>query len=218
MKKLLLSLVFLFSISFISAQDADEAAKLAINTMKENCLVVRLESHHRKISELTRLASKGDLSDKTRAALSEKLKRMMQERDAKNLLWMQYFNQHFNFSKVLFTYDTTSVELLKTQSGKNSFLNDSLKIEPSIRLESGTFTAARFGATDTQEGTGVDALIFQNSDFEDLQKPFPYYVKLTYLGYYFNKLLAKELAEPRNTERVVKKANERLREFYKKVN
>lgn len=216
MKKLIAVLI-LGSLPFLIFCQNEKAGTSPIEVLKNGCLVVRLESKHRKLKEISRLVEEGDLSDKTRATLSEKLGKMKSERDEKNKLWMEHFGKHFNFSKVLFTYDTTSMQVLKNQGGKGSFLNAQLEIDPQANLGNSDFVLARFGTTDSQEGTGLSAMIFQNADFKDLTKPFPYYVKLTSFGYYFNKILAKNIAEPRMTEKVVKKANAKLKDYYLKV-
>ena len=208
-KGLLISLAVLVSIS-ISAQSGQ-----AIQDLKEGVLVVRLTSDYKKVKELNRLIDEGNISSYAKGNAEDRIRKIQSERNAENRLWMQGFEEHYGFSEILFAFDTLRRKALSLD-GKNCFLNDNLEIDPSLSLNGRPFLMLYFGNINSETGTGASAVIFRNSDFEELSKPFPYYVKMTNFMYFFNKVMRTSSAEVRNMERIVKKMNRNLERFYEK--
>ncbi|MEZ4949067.1 MAG: hypothetical protein R2784_06720 [Saprospiraceae bacterium] len=123
----------------------------------------------------------------------------------------------FNFCKVLFTYDTTSRASLLQNDGRNCFLNDMLEIDPNKSLQGRSFVQTYFGNTAAFGGSGVDAILFKNSDFKNLLPPFPFYVKVNRFGYYFKMLFDKKNAEDYNIQAIAQSMNDKFTDYYSDV-
>ncbi len=185
----------------------------AIRDLKDGILIVRLTSEFKKIKELNRILEEGDISAQTRASLPNKIQKIIEDRDAENSSWITYFETEYNFSDVYFAYDTLRKEALLGNGGENCFLNKSFKIEPSLSLEGRNFLML---FKETLPDSGAEAVVFKDASFQELSKPFPYYVKTTGFMLVFNSLFKNEIAEDRNIRRIVKKVNKKLESFYKK--
>lgn len=217
-RALLLFLLLLFALSGLKAQlSADQRsdqAIQAISDLKKGVLIVRLESDLKKIEALADLAAKPGNSPEQARRIEQMRKDLIEEKRQLNTWWMQAFLEEFDFTDVLFVYDTTSRATLVDQDGKNSFLDRELAIDPARRLNERPFVMARFGTTDRDRGAGVEAMILRNSDFEDLHKPFPYYIKETRFSYIFSKLFGSKTAERDNIFKMVRKLDEQLKKFW----
>lgn len=208
-KGLLISLAVLVSIS-ISAQSGQ-----AIEDLREGVLVVRLTSDYKKIKELNRLIDEGNISGYAKGTAEDRIRKIQFEREAENELWIRAFDEFYQFSEILFAYDTLGRKALALD-GKNCFLNPNLEIDPSLSLNGRPFLMLYFSNINSETGSGAEAVIFRNSDFEELSKPFPYYVKTTNFMFIFNKLFKPSISKPKNIGRVVKKLNRNLERFYEK--
>lgn len=206
-----------FNQTYTEKLAAAEEAKEAIKAVKEGVLVFRLISDYKKIEALKDILSQPDLTSRTRVNVEDRIRTIILERDAKNKMWIELMQNHFTFSDVLFTYDTTSAKSLNTQDGINCFLNEDLTIDATKSLENRSYIMAYFGQTSNATGTGLDAVLFKNSAFEKLTKPFPYYIKRTRFTYYKNVLFNPAMADRRNIEKVAEKINEELTDFYEEV-
>jgi hypothetical protein len=190
------------------AQEPSDSMKVvmaenAIMDAKNGVLVFRLPSDFKKIQFLEK---KG-----------VDTKEIIEEREASNKLYIQYMDYSFNFCKVLFTYDTTSRASLLQNDGRNCFLNENLEIDSDQSLEGRPFVQSYFGNTAAFGGSGVDAILFKNSDFKNLLPPFPFYVKINRFGYYFKLIFDKQNAEGYNIQSIAQSMNNKFNDYYEEV-
>lgn len=165
-----LFLVALLSIA-VSAQSErhdlkKESVLQQLAQLQKGSLVVRLSSNHRKITELERLANSPDANEKSKARFKKMLEQTRTETRQEGLDVMKAFANNYNFSKVLFMYDTASVQLKKGVMG-GYFLNKDLEVDPSIQLENDNWLLIYF----RHESPASFMLLDQ--EFEAVQHPFP---------------------------------------------
>jgi hypothetical protein len=149
MKQTLLSYLPLFTLmtafslaatSPVSAQPFDFSAdekmqsREMLSALHNGTLIVRLNSNHRKMKELERLSTTPGMTEKKRRQFRELLQTTAAETRQENSDIYYVFSTYYNFSKVLYLYDTASLQL---KSGVKSgyFLDSSLQVSPSIRLD-----------------------------------------------------------------------------------
>jgi hypothetical protein len=196
---------------------ATQQSKAAIKAVKEGVLVFRLQSDYKKLNALRDILAQPDLPSRKEVTVKDRIRTIILERDAKNKMWIELMKFHFTFSEVLFTYDTTSANSLNELDGMNCFLNEDLEIDSAVKLDKRPYIMAYFGHTSNATGTGLDAVLFKNADFEKLTKPFPYYIKRTRFTYYKNAVFNPAMADRRNIEKVSEKINEELTDYYEDV-
>ncbi|MCB0663642.1 MAG: hypothetical protein KDC24_12930 [Saprospiraceae bacterium] len=206
-----------FTQSSVESEMAKKKAEAAIKDVKDGVLVFRLVSNYKKKEALKEILTQPDLDAKTELNIKNRLKTIELETNATNKMWMELLQYQFTLSEVLFTYDTTSAKTLNENDGKMAFLNEDLQIDPATSLNKRPYVMAYFGNTPTSSGTGIEAILFKNSAFEPLVKPFPYYIKRTMFTYYKNMLFNPEMAERRNIEKVAQKLNAALTDYYEDV-
>jgi hypothetical protein len=135
---LLLVLTMLAFSDRLCSQDAGRlepsgpAAMLA--SLREGTLVVRLQSNARKIQELEKALSDTLLGGAQRQRLQDMLSETQAQTPKESRDIMKAFDGNYNFSKVLFFYDTASVRLL-TGEKQGYFLNRDLQVDSSLSLE-----------------------------------------------------------------------------------
>jgi len=157
----------------------------------EGAILVRLKTHQNKIDALKR------------AGNVEAAKKVQDEQDSQNKSIIEAFRDTFNFCPVYFFYSSDSKYISRLQTDSVTFLNPELKPDTSIRFAEGFFLVAEFtqvgevkrdrkedlyyysstkgfesqnqmqGNTDM----GFTALVIKDQHFNQLQRPFPYYVK-----------------------------------------
>lgn len=203
--------------TFAEKEMAAKQSEAAIKAAKEGVLVLRLQSDYKKLNALRGILAQPDLPSRKEVTVKDRIRTIMLERDAKNKMWIELMNFHFTFSDVLFTYDTTSSTSLNEMDGMYCFLNEDLDIDSTIKLNNRPYIMAYFGHTSNATGTGLDAVLFKNADFENLNKPFPYYIKRTRFTYYKNAVFNPAMADRRNIEKVAEKINEELTDYYEDV-
>lgn len=217
MNKLFCSiLIFVFaSIPLLAQQNTKPVPTSpvkAITDLKNGVLIVRLTSEYRKLEALEELLENGDISVETEANLPLKMTRIEVERDLENDLWVRNFKAHYQFSDILFAYDTLRMDALIKNDGKNCFLDEDMKINPSLSLNGRPFLMLYKGII--SEGSGAEAVLFRDANFVQLKKPFPYFVRTTRFMYVFNSIFKGSIADARNIEQVVKKIEKKLNKFY----
>ena len=185
-------------------------AKNTINNIKNNIILVRLSAKSNTISAM-RSVGKNKLADKTEA---KQLKR--------NKAIVSAFKTNFSFCPVYFFYSEDSKYVSNNKLDSVNFLTDSLLIDKNIRVSSNLFYVIDFGSLEPETNKGnlnkkgeekyypssnitISALIIKDSQFTQLQKPFPYYVR-EFKGLPFKKSVSK----------MVVKLNEQLNSFYSK--
>lgn len=211
------TLLLLFITSIFAQGELDDQSvsspTTAIRDLKDGILIVRLTSDYRKITELERLRKEESVSVENRLKLPERLRKIKAIRDRENALWIEHFQNEYSFSEVYFCYDTLRKEPLLYNDGKNCFLNKKFKIDPALSLEGRDFLMLYKGSAGE---AGVEALIFRDASFQELSKPFPYYIKTTGLMYFFNKIFKESIADDRNIRRVVRRLDQKLHSFYER--
>ncbi|MEL6865640.1 MAG: hypothetical protein AAFP19_14530 [Bacteroidota bacterium] len=214
-------LLLIFGLSTLAAQNSISArtaaqkarAKKAITSLLDGALIVRIPSKASKIAELERLSKSTELSAKTRERMRAQLAQTKAERDLYTRELMAAFNAYYDFSTVYFAYDTAFTRLNKGQK-TGLFLNEDLEIDPVIDLTDRPYLVLRTGTTDPSYTSGIEAMIFMDSDMEDLTKPFPYYVKMKSIGHIIQSIFYPNRAVRRSAEKIVQQMNRQLRSFH----
>ncbi|MFI5135422.1 MAG: hypothetical protein ACHQD9_06180 [Chitinophagales bacterium] len=141
MKQLKFSLlmVLLMSATLSRAQEElpknftwKDSARILIRNLKDGALIVRLQSRSMAISKLNELGNYSGANE---------IKSQQRE---ENLEVVEAFRSSFSFCKVYFFFTDSTDALL---SGKRTgyFLDDSLKVDPSISLKEIFFMIAEVG-------------------------------------------------------------------------
>ena len=211
MKKLLLFYFLLNCCFSLNAQ-----SKQYIEDLKNGVLVVRLTSNFSKINYLKRILSKGKLSPRAAEKTAKRIHKFETEKISLGKEWMKAFSEYYDFSEVLFVFDTLSRKAI-ANGMQNCFLDENLNINPSIKLNNRPFLMTFASQVDSENGSGAEAIIFKNADFMPLRKPFPYYVKTVSASYIFNKIFKPSISERKNIERIVKTMNRKLTRYYNRT-
>jgi len=169
-------------------------AEKAIKDLKEGILIVRLKSKHSKISKLQSLSSSKDVDNATKARIKNTLKREIEERNTLNNQIVKGFEEFYYFSTVYFMYDTSSISL-KNGVQEGIFLNNNLEVDPTIKLNNKPFFVLRYGTTDLNNTSGIEAWVVMNKQLEDMERPFPYHAALKGIDNF--KQLLREAFDPR---------------------
>ncbi len=99
------------------------------------------------------------------------------EQKALNQHIINAFRKNFNFCEVYFFYSNESSKIIEQKYHETIFLNDSLQKTPSIKpsLEAYYYYIAEFKTISSE--TGIQGLIIMDSEFKQLNKPFPFFAK-----------------------------------------
>jgi len=200
MRKLFLFWALLLVGGGISAQKIHNEieARNHINALKSSALLVRLKTKSKTIDALKE------------RGMDERAAEIQAEQKEQNLEIIKAFKGEFNFCKVYFFYSDDSKYIMNKQWNQVSFLNENLEADTSIRFDEDIFYTAEFSQVDLRvdktQGTpqwGFEGLIIKDSNFNQLGRPFPFYVRN------FNSLPIRK-----KPSKVVRKMNSRLKEFY----
>jgi|AntAceMinimDraft_9_1070365.scaffolds.fasta_scaffold35540_2 hypothetical protein len=170
-------------------------SKEQIKQLKNGTLLIRLKTFEKSIEALRKSGKK---------ISAEKFKR---QQKFKNIKLISAFKKHFNFSKFVFFYSNNSKDVLN-KNYKNIFLNDSLIIDNSIKIDTANsifiadfttveqdttkyFSSYRFDRNDNGAykknknyyggpNLGLYALIIKDENSFQLSKPFPYYIRASH--------------------------------------
>ena len=216
------SLFILFiSLAFIAPLIAQQDNKIersisTIKKIKDGVLVIRLASKNNKVKELNRLIASPDISAKTKQNLEKNLHETVSEIKGFNTKVYYGFTEVYNFSEVLFMYDTATISLKKgIQQGY--FLDKNLNVDPSISLKNRSFALLRYGSTNPDQTSGLEAFVVMDDQFKDLTKPFPYYVNLKSFGQKILSIFStRSMAQIKIISRV-SKLNKKFEKFYHKA-
>jgi hypothetical protein len=191
----------------LKAEREEQARLTAITLIKEG-LVVYVPTNTRKIAAIQDLIDNGDLTETNRNVLKERLSNTIVETKAQATYMQAAFKEYYDIGPVYFLPDTA---LVKLNQGERSGLvyNVNLEINPSITLPN-NFVLVRAGYLDPATTAGAEGLILTDSAEKPLVKPFPSAVTFNNLGYLFNRILAKEIADRKRWESVVKSLNQRF--------
>ena len=168
----------------------DNSAKAAIQQLKNGYMLVAL---HEKSLAINACKKKGF------NGMANKIK-LAQQQENKSIA--NAFLAEFNFTKVYFFSDTNAQEVLKHPS--QWILNRDLNpVKSTDFTDSSFFLIAEFGRLSGNE-SGFEALRIIDKHFNEMQRPFPFYVRSN-----------KWLIVKRKHQEVVKALNEELVKFYK---
>jgi len=167
-KILITSFLFFLSNQIIAQIDPVNA----INELKNGVLIVVIPGNHKKIALLKKELKNPKTKKRQRNRiekiidLAEKRRKILIEQ-----MW-QGFEKDYHFSEFAFIYDTTTTHILNGRMEKVVFIRDNDK----INLKGKPFLFLRYGNTDRGNTTGIESWVVTNHQFDDLEKPFPYYV------------------------------------------
>lgn len=169
------------------AQKAKATSHENIVTLKNGALFVRLRTSELKINALK---NKGMLKE------AEEI-RVAQENTNKSII--AAFKANFSFCPVYFFYTNHSTEV---KEGKYKGCIFDANMQTDSAFSSKNYLIGEF---DESETTQLDAFIIKDKNYEQLKKPFPFFIKQT-----------ETLIVTRSYEKIVYILNKRLFEFYSK--
>ncbi len=225
LKSWFLSFLFLvacFSIPLVSvagqeeSSSKEERAEMArenIKALKEGALIVRFPSYQSKIDALENILGSTGPDNPNRKRVEKQLEQTLADRKEFNQNIMSAFREVYNFSEVYFMLDTATAAL-KTGRLQGFLLNSALEADPSIRLGDPPYFILRFGSTSDMTTDGVEAMVVMNGQFEDLDKPFPYYQRLHDFAAVMGSIFPVQDQKKKDALRIVGKLNEKLKEYY----
>lgn len=200
----------------LSYSERKAIAHEAIKELKEGTLVLRLKSKQTKLVALNDLLAKEGLSAKERNNIEKRIETTISERDAYNKSLVDAFEDKFTFAEVYYMYDTASIAL-KSGVREGIFLNNNLQLDPSIIIPEGAFFVAKTGTTNSTSTTGVEAVIIMDGQFNDLQRPFPYYVRVNSIERLFVRIFRPKKLVRKDSREIVKKLEEKLWRFWQNL-
>ncbi|MCB0546529.1 MAG: hypothetical protein KDD19_03020 [Phaeodactylibacter sp.] len=198
-------------------QERAEIAHEGIKTLKGGTLIVRLPSSQAKANALKDILSSTSPDNPNRKRIEKQLEETLADRKEFNENMMAAFAEAYDFSNVYFMLDTATSSL-KSGQIQGFFLNSSLEADPGIRLESTPpYFVLRFGSTSDMTTDGVEAMVIMNGQFEDLDKPFPFYQRLHDFAAVMGSIFPVPDQKKKDALRIVGKLNTRLHEYYMRV-
>ncbi len=176
-----------------------QAASTQIRDLRKGALLVRLKTRQNTIDAFK---EKGYL---------KMAKKVEKEQQTSNKNLMKAFREHFDFCKVYFFFSDDSDKVLG-QTFTGIFLNKDLEKDVSIVSNEKHIFTAEIGSLITDpsitypdgtessptSGMSESVLVIKNHQFEQLRRPFPYYVKIS----------------DRFLDKKIDKLNKRLHRFY----
>lgn len=148
-----------------------EAAVEHIKELKEGHIIFILPSQLSKLNELHRMRQSPKASEKSRQRYDEMYREIITERDELHENIRQAFDSIWSFCPYHFIYDFQ----LRHQPPDTNFAQ--IKPLPPADLP-GQGYRIRMGRTRSTAQFGVEALVVTDPEGNDLQRPFPFYVKL----------------------------------------
>lgn len=203
-------LIFIVMINFLQAQSKTEACH-HISELQEGTLLIRLESNQKKISAMENLiaeAKDSPLKGKTKKDLLE----LRTTTDDNNRLLVEGFSKAYNYSRVLFIYDSDYRDLLENKN-YDKFLNSNLEYITESFVPEQSYLA-RIGTTDVNGGGSTKSIVIADLNGNDLMKPFPNTLK--YEGGIFEALFSGDLQGVRRAERLSTKLQKKFVNHAKK--
>lgn len=187
MKKQIVILLLLISTTISIAQKSKEKSRANIVLLKSGALFVRLKTSELKINALK---SKGMLKE------AEEI-RVVQEKTNKSII--AAFKANFTFCPVYFFYSNYSTQI---KEGKYKGLIFDVNMQTDSSFASDKYLIGEF---DESETTQMDAFIIKDKNYDQLRKPFPFFIKQT-----------EAVVSTRSYEKIVSVLNKRLFEYYSK--
>ncbi|MCB0568565.1 MAG: hypothetical protein KDC66_02325 [Phaeodactylibacter sp.] len=199
-----------------AAGSAQSRAVESINQLKAGTLLVRLPSQQAKIDAMQQVMASSNTSEAARDRLKSQIETTITNQRVFNLNMVQAFQEAYDFSKALFFYDTNTSRL-KSGDQSGIFLDNNLEADPSIRPGDGPFFILHFGSTSSETSDGVEAMIILDSQFERLEKPFPFYQRLNDFSAFIGSFLPKPNQKTEDALRIVGKLNKKLHTYFQQA-
>lgn len=184
----------------------------AIKDLKEGILIVRLETNSRKIKELEKLLSDPGINAGNKKRLEYMLDETREQTASMNGILVEAFKTYYMFTEIRFMYDTAAHQLANGVE-KGIFLNDGLQPDPSISLDGKSYLVVYHGKPFNSQIQQSNFLVVLDSDFHQLQTPFPNSFNVATA--FYHAVFLKENSE-NYFKRVVKKLNKDHELFYKR--
>jgi hypothetical protein len=197
----------------LTADQRKEMALDAIHAIKDGVLILRLESNHRKIEEMERLAGRNDLNEEERTKWQKRVTAVKEDTRRRNKWLVDAFIAKYDFSKLLIMYDTAT-QLLKQGVKSGYFLNQHLELDAGASLGEVSYRLVRFGKASYERNSSASGLVLLDQDFKELPSPFPYFVSLNIFEKVRRQVNEKK---PEYFEVLVAKLVHQLTKFYGKV-
>lgn len=201
----------------LPAQDAEadsvRGPVAAIKDLRAGTLLVRLPSNQRKITALQDALENDDNSERRATWLQKELKATREGTSTFNNNMYRAFQEAYDFSEMLFTYDYFTPEL-KAGRFRGHLLNAGLQPDSSITLDKQPVFILSFGRTSKDYSDGVEAMVILGSGLKSPPPPFPYYQRLNDLQAFWGNLFPRPDQELFDAMRLVGKLNKKLYKFY----
>ena len=187
------TLLFILPNAFSQTQD-----------LQKGVLIIFLQSNNNKITALEEVLKKSPGNKNLRRQLDY----TRAETKRTNEAVMRGFEETYNFSEVLFTYDYHIKDL---KAGKKTaiFLNKSLEIDKNLSA-AGRFLVILKNGTSISGAEGYQIL---NAELTPFPEPFPQFVRLNTLSYLVNTIFADDIALGKLYGRLAKKVQKRFEGF-----
>lgn len=190
----------LFTLNII-AQDKKERTKRAnesIVQLKSGALLVQLQSKQVSIDAYI---------EKGYQSIAEEI---AQEQKEGNIRIMKAFNESFRFCAVYFFLSDQVDALIDKNWDELVFINDNYEKDPEIKLKESFYLIAVYSKTGEskkdsqyQSVLSFNAIIIMDESFNELTKPFPYYLKMP-----------EEIQKLKKIKKKIYNYDKELRDFY----
>lgn len=187
----------------------EQLAIQAIRELKDGVLIVRLTSNHRKLKALEDALAK----DSDNTYLKKQLEDTQLETREENTTLIQAFTEKYDFSEVLFMYDT-AMSVLTSGQQSGYFLTPTLAVSDQLALNGRPYLLLQRGNTDRSTTTGGESFSFVDARGNALQEPYFQIYKINNFPYIFNKIFNPSSAQNRNFTKIAGKISNDLKKFY----
>ena len=193
--------IFLLSTQNIIAQDKKERTQRAnesIVQLKSGALLVQLQSKQISIDVYI---------EKGYQSIAEEI---AQEQKEKNIRIMKAYNESFHFCEVYFFLSDQVDDLMNKNWDELVFINENYEKDLEIKLKESFYLIAVYSKTGEsnkdsqyQAVLSFNAIIIVDESFNELTKPFPYYLKLP-----------EEIQKLKKLKKKIYNYDKELRDFY----
>jgi hypothetical protein len=187
-----------------------------IKALHDGTLIVKLPTRSTTINAMQKLVDDPEVSPSNRERLQELIQINKEEASTFMEDIVMAFDSVYQFSDVVFVYDFEFNEI-KSGNYEGIFLNNQLEKAPSIRPDKRPFFVLRFGSSQPHGSSGIESMVLQNDQREDLSAPFPYYQRINDLSALVGSILPAPDQKERDAIRIVNKLNKKLFKFYERV-
>nr|MBS0037921.1 hypothetical protein [Saprospiraceae bacterium] len=161
----------------LSRSDRVEWAGIWIEKIKDHGIIVVLESNRRKMEFLENaLENPENLSSQQKRSHRKELDQLREKTAKKGEQMIAGFAENYTFSKVHFIWDHDIPHLI-ARPDTNLLLDPSMQYMKKSHFEhpNELYFLVR-GRVDPATGSGIQAFLVRNVDFNPLCRPFPFYV------------------------------------------